>query len=114
MTRTIVSETPTNASEVKRVLEEIQVHDKELSFRAGRTLEHLQAIATLAPKKAKELEQALVKLDIPRLKDAHVHKLIDLLPTTLEDVKLILQGYAVTVTNENCKKIADTIVEIAK
>ena len=114
MTRKILSETPTNASEVKKMLEEIQEHDKELGFRSQRTLEHLQTITVLAPKKAKELENALTKLDIPRLKEQHIHKLIDVLPKTQDDVKLILQGYAVTVTNENCKKIADAIAEIAK
>jgi len=114
MTRKIVSEVPTNASDVKQILEGVKEHDKELSFRAQRTLEHLEAAAVLAPKKAKELEAALAKLDIPRMKDQHIHKLIDVLPKTQDDVKLVLQGYALTVTNENCKKIADTIAEIAK
>lgn len=114
MTRQILSETPTNGSDVKQLLENIQEHDKELTFRAQRTLEHLQAITTLAPKKAKELENALMKLEIPRMKEQHIHKLIDVLPATQDDVKLILQGYALTVTNENCKKIADTIAEFVK
>lgn len=114
MARKILSETPINASEVKGILEEIQQREKELSFRAQRTLEHLQATNVLPPKKAKELENALAKLEIPRLKDQYVHKLIDILPKTQDEVKLILQGYALTVTNENCKKIADTIAEHAK
>lgn len=114
MTRKILSETSTHASEVKKLLEDIQEHDKELTFRAQRTLEHLQAIATLTPKKAKELEAALTKLDIPRLKEQHIHKLLDVLPKTADEVKLILQGYAVTVTNENCKKIADTVAEFVE
>lgn len=114
MTRKIISETPTNASEVKKLLEDVREHDKELTFRAQRTLEHLEAVAVIAPKKAKELEAALAKLEIPRMKDQHIHKLIDVQPKTQDDVKLILQGYALTVTNENCKKIADTIAEIAK
>ena len=114
MSRKILSEATTNASDVKHMLEKIQEHDKELTFRAQRTLEHLQTIQTLPVKKAKELEEALAKLDIARLKEQHIHKLIDLLPTKMEEVKTILQGYAVTVTNENCQKIADTIAEYAK
>jgi DNA-directed RNA polymerase subunit F len=114
MARKILSESPTNGSEVKQILEKIQEHDKELSFRSQRTLEHLQAVKTLGLKKSKELEEALGKLDIPRMKEQHVHKLIDALPATAEDVKIILQGYALTVTNENCKKIADAIAEFAK
>lgn len=114
MVRKVLSESPTNASSVKQVLEGIQSHDKELTFRAQRTLEHLDSISVIAPKKAKELEQALAKLEIPRMKEQHIHKLIDVLPKSQDDVKLMLQGYALTVTNENCKKIADTIAEVAK
>jgi DNA-directed RNA polymerase subunit F len=114
MTHKVVSESATNAAEVKKMLESIKERDKELGFRAQRTLDHLESIGTLSQKKAKELETALAKLEIPRMKESHIHKLIDVLPKTADEVKLILQGYALTVTNENCKKIADTIAEIAK
>lgn len=114
MTYTVVSESATNAAEVKKILEETKEKEKELGFRAQRCLDHLESIGTISQKKAKELENALAKLEIPRMKDQHIHKLIDVLPKTPEDVKLILQGYALTVTNENCKKIADTIAEIVK
>lgn len=114
MTNKTISESPTNASEVKKILEDIKEKDKELGFRAQRALDHLESIGTISAKKAKELENALAKLEIPRMKEQHIHKLIDVLPKTADEVKIILQGYALTVTNENCKKIADTIVEIAK
>ncbi len=114
MTHKVLSESATNSAEVKKILEQIKEKDKELGFRAQRTLDHLESTGTLSQKKAKELENALTKLEIPRMKEQHVHKLIDTLPKTADDVKMILQGYALTVTNENCKKIADTIAEIAK
>ncbi len=114
MTYKILSESATNTAEVKKLLEEIKEKDKELGFRAQRCLDHLESIGTLSQKKAKELETALAKLEIPRMKENHIHKLIDILPKTADDVKIVLQGYALTVTNENCKKIADTIAEIAK
>jgi DNA-directed RNA polymerase subunit F len=114
MARKVLSETPTNVSDIKKLLEEIKEREKELGFRAQRTLEHLETTGVLAAKKAKELENMLTTLDVPRLKEQHIHKLIDVLPKTQDDVKLVLQGYAVTVTNENCKKIADAIAEIAK
>ncbi len=114
MTHKVISESATNAAEVKKILESSKEKEKELGFRAQRTLDHLESIGALAQKKAKELETALAKLEIPRMKEQHIHKLIDVLPKTADEVKLILQGYALTVTNENCKKIADTIIEIAK
>ncbi len=114
MTHSIVTETATNSAEVKKLLEQIKEKDKELGFRAQRCLDHLESISPISQKKAKELENALAKLEIPRMKESHIHKLIDTLPKNSDDVKLILQGYALTVTNENCKKIADAIADVAK
>ena len=59
--------------------------------------------------KAKELEEKLTKLNVPRLKEQHIHKIIDVLPTTVKDLKVVLQGYTLTVNNDNMKKIADTV-----
>jgi len=42
---------------------------------------------------------------------AHIHKLIDNLPSTVEAVRAVLQGYVVTVSNENLKKMAELIAE---
>ena len=53
----------------------------------------------------------MMKLNIPRLKEQHIHKIIDITPTTLNDLKVILQSYTVTVNNESMKKIVDTINE---
>jgi len=51
----------------------------------------------------------LEDLKIPRLKDTHITKIIDILPTTLEDLKAVLQGYSLTVNNENLNKIVETV-----
>lgn len=102
-----LSETPVTMAEVREVLEK----DKEgLNFRAQKTLEHLQQFAPLPKKKAFELLEELKKLEVPRLREQHLIKLVDVLPTTEADVKVVLQGFAVTVTAENMKKIADTIL----
>ena len=107
----IVKETPMCLSEAKTELERIKERDKELNFRAQKTIDYLDQMLKLEGKKAKELVDKLAKLEIPRLKEQHVCKLADIMPVTVEEVKAVLQGYAVTITNENLKKIADTIAE---
>lgn len=109
-----LNETPISAVEVKHTLEKIREKEGELNYRAGKTYEYLEQFAKLSSKKAKELFEALTKLEIPRMKEQHIVKLIDVLPTTAKDVKTVLQGYAVTVTNENLDKIASTIAEHTK
>lgn len=109
----ILTETPVPLTEVKDVLAKAK-ENSELSFRAQKAFDHLEGISVLSAKKAKELRTALEKLDVPRLREQHIAKLIDTLPSTTNDVKLVLQNYAIAITNENLKKIADTIAEFVK
>jgi DNA-directed RNA polymerase subunit F len=101
----IVSEEPINVSQLKEYLKIIKKRDKELNFRAAKTEEYLQIFPHLEAKQAGELYDELMKLNVPRLKDSHVHKIIDLLPKTDNDLKIILQSYTITVSNDNVKKI---------
>jgi len=102
-----ISEKPISISELKQELEKIKKRDKELNFRAARTEEYLQHFSTL--KNLEELFKKIEALKISRLKEQHIIKIIDILPTTIDELKAILQGYTVTVNNENLKKIVDTI-----
>ena len=105
----IISENPMNIYQLKKELDRIKKRDNELNFRANKTEEYLNQIATL--KNADELFDRIMKLNIPRLKEQHTHKIVDITPTTLNDLKAILQAYTVTINNESMKKIVDTINE---
>ena len=107
----IISETPISMAETRKQLQEIAKRDKELGFRAARTEEYFKMFVSLSHEKAAELEKKLEKLDIPRLKDVHIKKIVDLTPSTVNDVKLILQGYSISVAQASMKKIADTVAE---
>lgn len=105
----IISENPMNIHQLKKELEKIKKRDGELNFRANKTEEYLSQIATL--KNADELFDRIMKLGIPRLKEQHVHKIIDIAPATVNELKALLQAYTITVNNESMKKIVDTINE---
>jgi len=105
--KNIINETPISMHELKKELEKIKKRDKELNFRAAKTEEYLQQITTL--KKSGELYKKIVKLNIPRLRDQHIKKIIDILPATVKDLKVVLQGYTLTINNENAKKIVDVV-----
>lgn len=107
MATQILSEKPINAYQLKEELAKIKKRDKELNFRAQKTEEHLALAA--AHKNAQELFDKISKLDIPRLREQQIHKIIDIMPTTVKDLKIALQGYTVNISAENMKKIADTI-----
>jgi len=110
----VISETAMGLNDVKEELSKIREKDKELTFRAQKTMDYLEQTMTLSAAQAKDLFTKIVKLEVPRLKESHAHKLVDVLPLSSKDVKTVLQGYAVTITNDNLKKIADTIAEFTQ
>lgn len=110
----IISETPITLSSVKDALEKIKKRDAQLSFRAQKTDEYLQSFKILSVKEATQLEEKLKKLNIPRMKEQHIAKIVDVLPASINEVKTLLQGYTITVSADNMKKIVDTVLEFKK
>ncbi|MFH1054327.1 MAG: hypothetical protein V1740_07950 [Candidatus Woesearchaeota archaeon] len=111
---TIISEIPISMADVKEELEKIKKNEKELNFRSKKTYEYLAQFTKLNKKKADELKENLNKLKIPRLKEEYIIKILDLMPTTVDDLKSVLQSYTVTISNENMKKIVNVINEFNK
>ncbi len=105
----ILSEAPITMAQLKDDLKKIYKRDEELNFRATKTDEYLKNFVHLNLTKAKELQKALEGLNVPRLKEEHIVKLIDLLPGSIEELKTIFSGYTVTVSADNQKKIVETI-----
>ena len=105
----IILETPINIYQLKKELENIKKRYSELNLRANKTEEFLNQIAV--HKNADELFEKIMKLNIPRLREHLIHKIIDITPTTVNDLKIILQGYTITINNESMKKIVETINE---
>ncbi len=109
----VINEEPMGIHEVKAALAKIKERDETLTFRGNKTEDYLNQFALLGQKKADELIEKLTKLNIPRLKELHIKKIVDVMPKTAKDVKMVLQGYTVTVKQEHIKKIGETVAEFA-
>ncbi len=105
----IISQTPVSMSELKLEMEKIKKREKEPSIRVTKTEDYLNSLSNLTAEKEKKLLEAIKKLDIPRLKDEHLIKIADILPRTVDDLKLTMQGYVISISNDNIKKIVNTI-----
>ncbi len=106
-----IEEIPLNIVEVKEMLKKIKERDQELNFRAQKTAEYHDAISTIKPKQAKEMKEKLLALNVPRFRDIHVQKIIDIMPKTPEGVKTIFSGLNISITADNIKKIVDIVNE---
>lgn len=107
----VLEKRPMNIPLVKEALKKIKKRDEELSFRANRTEEYVNEASKLKAKDAKELVKKLEELELPRLKPEHIHKIVDVLPLNEKHLAVILQGYTVTVSKENQKKIMAVLKE---
>ncbi|MBR9699755.1 hypothetical protein GOV09_04830 [Candidatus Woesearchaeota archaeon] len=107
----IIKEHPISMSELKTEIDKIKKRDKELGFRTNRTEEYIHQFIK---EDTSKLVESLKKLNISRLKDEQVIKIVDLLPRSVEDLKVVLHGYTVTVTKDNMKKIVDEVNKFLK
>lgn len=105
----LIQEAPVSLSEIKEKIHEIESRDKALSFRANKVKDYLNKVVKLDAKTSSELRQKLILLDIPRLKDRQITKIIDVLPEDIEDLKAVFTGEVTTITQENMEKIVEAV-----
>lgn len=110
----VVEEVPLNIVEVKEMLKKIKERDTELNFRAQKTVEYLDAINTIKPKNAKELKEKLTALEIPRVKEVQIQKIVEIMPLTAEGAKTIFTGFNISVTADNIKKVVSLVNEYSE
>jgi DNA-directed RNA polymerase subunit F len=105
----ILEKQPVNMAAVRDELNRIEERDGELSFRGERTKEYLDEFSKLDADKATSLIDDLNDLDITRLKDEFIQKIVDILPSSMDELDVVLQGYTLSISSENRKKILDVL-----
>ena len=105
----IIKEKPISLFELKEELEKIEKKDKELNFRAKRVQEYVNIFSKLNKDQYKKIYEGIIKLNIPRMGEHDITKIIDLLPTSVDELKTILSNATISVSKENMKKIVDII-----
>ena len=105
----IVNETPMSLADMREILLKIKKRDKELNFRANKTLDYLTKITKQNKKEVTELKEKLQKLELTRLKERHLVKIIDILPKDLDSLRAVFSGEGITLKQEDLNKILETI-----
>ncbi len=108
----LIGETPLTLVDVKESLQKIEKCDKELNYRSNKTREYLNLFVQLSKEKKEELYKKLTDLKLLRLKEAHTTKIIDFLPKTAEELKVILQAYPVSMPKKDIESIVAVVKEV--
>jgi len=104
----IIEENSLTMTELKEKLQDIK-KSQELSFRGNKTLDYLNNFTKLSAKQVNEIKEKLKSLDIIRLKDKHIVKIIDIMPQDLESLKTILTQDNITVKAEELEKVLECL-----
>lgn len=104
----IINEVPLTMAELKEKLAKIEKRDKELTFRANKTKEYLNNF-TIKEKGIAALKKKIEGLNISRLKDRHIAKLIDITPKDTDSIKATLSGEALTLKEEDYQKLLEAL-----
>ncbi len=110
----IISEVPLSMADLHTEIKKIEKRDTTVNFRVSKVGEYLSRFLRLNETEYAELVKKLTALDIPRLKEQHIIKIADLMPTTAEDIKEVLQGYPLSISSDNIKKIAGVVREFVQ
>ncbi|HIH15445.1 MAG: hypothetical protein QT08_C0013G0002 [archaeon GW2011_AR17] len=104
----VLEEEPLSLSDLKKSLKSLQ-GEAALTFRAEKTNTYLEAFHLYESKEAAELSKKITALTIPRLKERHIIKVLDIMPKDLDSLRLLLSTETLTIKDEDLKKILDVI-----
>ncbi len=94
-------------SEAKDILKNSkrELYEQKLAY------EYVKQFAKLKPEKAKELIEKLKALDIPKLKDEMIIKIVDILPESVDELRTLLTTSELTFKSDEINKIYDVVKE---
>lgn len=104
----VLEESALSLVDLKKALKNLQA-DGPLSFRAEKTNAYLEGFALYDAKEADALTKTILALNIPRLKERHIVKIIDIMPKDLDSLRLLLSTETLTIKDEDLKRILDVI-----
>lgn len=108
----LIQEQPVTLSEVKEELGRVKERDGQLGFRAAKCDEYLQEFSVLTHAKARALRKKLEELEISRMKAEYVTMIVDLLPKTADEAKMLFQGGTVSLTRKDLERIAEAVQQV--
>jgi len=98
----ILDRQPLNLNEVQEILKDIPENEKKEQMEI-----YLKKFLKTKPAQAKKIKQDLASLDLLKLKNEHIVKIIDLLPNDASDLNKIFTD--VSLSEDETNKILEVI-----
>lgn len=100
--------------EVKTALDKIEKRDTTLNYLSGKSKDYVDSFVTISAAKKGELHKKLTELQLTRLKEEHIAKITDFLPKTVNELKIVLLAYPLSLPKKDQDSIVAAVQEIAE
>ena len=95
--------------EVKEIVENLSKEEKEDNKAVKETLVYLKNFVKIKPEKLKSLKKELMGLNIIKLNQKHIIKIVDLMPEDAEDLKKIIAQDGITLEQDEINSILEAV-----
>ncbi len=103
----IVERRPATVAAAREILSKV----KKPNYEQKAAFEYASKFAKLSAEDAGKLAQELAEAEIPRLKERHVVKLIDLMPGTADEIKSIFAKEDLTLSKDDIDKVLEILAK---
>ncbi len=107
----LIEEKPVTLVEAKKILEKLEKERGELGYEQKVTLDFMKAYVQLSQKSVLEAKKEL-REKIPELKEHHIVAILNILPETEEDVKIIFSKERIGLDEAKIKQILEIVDKI--
>lgn len=107
-----IEEKSLSLSDIKAALEKIEKRDGTLNYLSGKAKDYLDSFSGPSHSKKEELHKKLAGLQLARLKEEHINKIIDFLPKTVNELKIVLLAYPLSMPKKDQESIVAVVREV--
>ncbi|MCA9495994.1 MAG: hypothetical protein KC589_03550 [Nanoarchaeota archaeon] len=101
-------------SKKEKELKKLDDEEAKLTYREEKTLDYLKKIDTIKFKDFEAAMKELLALEIPRLENEHIVKIIDLFPKNGTELRAIVSNTGTILVDENVTKVLDVLKKYQK
>lgn len=98
----------------EKELKKLDDEEAKLTYREEKTLDYLKKLETMKLKDFEVVRKELSALEIPRLENEHIVKIIDLAPKSGTELRAIVSNSGTVLVDENVTKILDVLKKYLK
>ena len=109
----VISKTNISTTEILDSIEK-KSKDVELTYREEKILEFLKKTNKLNLKDFNKAKKELMELEIPRLEEEHMIKVLEIMPTDGTQLRAIVSHSGTILVDENMTKILDVLKKYSK